>query len=222
MDEWRNVDVGRFVNVVVRGGNPVTDQSRDDYFDALFHSSAVIGLNTSAFLEAGIVGRPVLAILPPEYHENQEGTLHFRYLTDVSDGLLQASRSLDEHLPQLGAALGAAAAPHRGFVETFLRPYGLDVAATPKFASAVEELGTLRVASDRHRPSLLGRASLGAILAIGQSPKHRAWLFDEAERRYDEWQRQKGEIRSKNRRAQLTPEQQAEAEREMRAHRANP
>jgi hypothetical protein len=67
--------------------NPVTDSGARRLYDSLFHSAVVVGLNTSAFLEAGIVGRPVLAILPPEYQDNQEGTLHFRYLTDVQGGL---------------------------------------------------------------------------------------------------------------------------------------
>jgi hypothetical protein len=40
------------------GGNPVDDQSRADYFDSLYHSAAVVGLNTSAFIEAGIAQAP--------------------------------------------------------------------------------------------------------------------------------------------------------------------
>ena len=34
--------------------------ARADYFDSLYHSAVVVGLNTSAFIEAGILGRPVL------------------------------------------------------------------------------------------------------------------------------------------------------------------
>src|SRR5690606_5766746 len=49
-------------------------------FDTLYHSAAVVGLNTSAQLEAGIVGRPVLTILAPEFTGGQAGTLHFHYL----------------------------------------------------------------------------------------------------------------------------------------------
>jgi hypothetical protein len=223
MDEWRNVDVATLADVALRSANPVTEEARADYFDALFFSRAVVGLNTSAFLEAGIVGRPVLAILPTEYHDNQEGTLHFRYLTDVSGGLVRVSRSLDENEAQLRPVLAAPddAAAVRRFVETFLRPYGLDVPATPRFAAAVEALRDVRVRRGSRMPSPLGRAALNTMAAIGQSSQHRAWMFDQEERNYEEWRRRKGEIRSKNRRAGLTPEQQAEAEREMRAHRAN-
>jgi hypothetical protein len=224
LDEWRTVDVTTLPDVAVRSANPVTEHARADYFDALFYSAAVVGLNTSAFLEAGIVGRPVLAILPSEYHDNQEGTLHFRYLTDVSGGLVRVSRSLEEHEAQLRAVIAEEpdTTASRRFVETFLRPYGLDVAATPRFADAVEALQGLRVPGSGRVPSLPGRGVLKAMVVISESRAHRAWMWGPEERRRDEWRVRKGEIRSRNRRAGLTPEQQADAEREMRGHRANP
>jgi hypothetical protein len=64
----------------VWGSNPIDEVARADYFDSIFHSAAVVGLNTSAFIEAGIVGRPVLTIVVPEFVENQHGTVHFDYL----------------------------------------------------------------------------------------------------------------------------------------------
>ena len=49
----------------------------------MYYSAAVVGLNTSAFIEAAVVGKPVLTITLPEISTfNQEGTLHFRYLAD--------------------------------------------------------------------------------------------------------------------------------------------
>ena len=86
--EWEGLDLSGLGDVVLWGDNPVDDRSRDDYFDSLFHSAVVVGLNTSAFIEAGIVGRPVYTILLPEWHENQMGTVHFRYLFEAGGGLL--------------------------------------------------------------------------------------------------------------------------------------
>jgi hypothetical protein len=40
-----------------------------------------MGINTSAQIEAGLIGRPVYTVLLPEFWDNQEGTLHFAYLT---------------------------------------------------------------------------------------------------------------------------------------------
>jgi hypothetical protein len=219
MGEWDNVDLSQYRDVALYGGNPVTDQARADYYDSLFHSAVVVGLNTSAFLEAGIVGRPVLAILPPEYQDNQEGTLHFRYLTDVEGGLLRVSRTFDEHEAQLREALHGAGDRNERFIEAFLRPHGINVAATPVFADAVETLAGARVRAGLPSPSPLGRAALAAIVALDRSRRYRTWLMDEEDRRTHEWRRMKGVIRSKNRRAGLSAEEQAEAERRMRAER---
>ena len=65
----------------------------------------MVGLNTSAMIEAAIVGRPVLTVLLPEFRDNQEGTVHFHYLLDGPEALLRASRSMQEHARELAALL---------------------------------------------------------------------------------------------------------------------
>jgi hypothetical protein len=42
------------------GANPVDREARSDYYDSMYHSVAVVGVNTSALIESGIVGRPCL------------------------------------------------------------------------------------------------------------------------------------------------------------------
>ena len=146
MKEWTDVDLASERDVVLWGRNPIDADARADYFDSLYHSAAVVGLNTSAFLEAAIVGRPVYATLLPEHHENQEGTIHFHYLLQVNGGLLHTARSLDDHIGQLNAALAAPQQPcerSRRFVEAFIRPRGMTVAASPVFATEVEKLATV-------------------------------------------------------------------------------
>ena len=88
------------------GSNPIDDESRADYFDSMFHSAAVVGLNTSALVEAAIVDRPVFTILPPEFSENQEGTFHFHYLLTIGGGFLHQARSVDEHVSAAGGRAG--------------------------------------------------------------------------------------------------------------------
>ena len=105
MKAWESVDIRQWDRVALWGGNPVGEDTRNDYFDSLYHSAAVVGVNTSAFIEAAIVGRPVYTVLLPEFRENQEGTIHFHYLLHVAGGLLHASRSLDEHAAQLDELL---------------------------------------------------------------------------------------------------------------------
>lgn len=144
MDEWRGFNFAQYRDVVFWGSLPVDEKTRGDYFESLYYSAAVVGLNTSAFLEAGVVGRPVHTVVLPKYSRaNQEGTIHFHYLTSVNGGLLHVARSFEEHTAQLAGPLTHRVEhdeQSRRFTEGFIRPRGLDVAATPLFVEAVEKL----------------------------------------------------------------------------------
>jgi len=156
-------ELKRYQDVVVwppDGANPVDAGSKNDYFDSLHHSVAAVGINTSAQIEAGIVGRPVYSIRAPEYVTTQEGTLHFHYLLNEHGGLLQMASTFEEHTGALTTALDRTATDEqrlRDFVEGFVRPRGLDVAATPVLASAIEDLGRSPARAAAH-------ASIGARL----------------------------------------------------------
>jgi len=94
-------------------------------------------------IEAAILGRPVHTVLLPEFHDSQEGTVHFQYLLDGPGALLHASRSLDDHARNLAAALdGRDPDPDRSarFVQAFVRPRGIDTPATTQFVEALEQL----------------------------------------------------------------------------------
>lgn len=143
-EEWKQVDLSGFKNIAFWGEHPVDDEAKNDYFDSMYYSAAVVGLNTSAFLEAAVVGKPVHTVLDEEISkDNQEGTIHFHYLLDVNGGLLRVARTLDEHERLLAESLayeGGGDPKARGFVEGFIRPFGFSEAATPRFADAIERL----------------------------------------------------------------------------------
>jgi hypothetical protein len=146
MDEWKDVSLERFGNAVLYGRNPVSPDAQADYFDSLYHSHAVVGLVTSAFLEAAIVGRPVLTLLLPEFEMYQEGVQHFRYLMNVEGGLLRATRSIPDHLAGLAETIAQPTGRderNMRFVRAFVRPRGLDVRATPVFVEAVEAIASV-------------------------------------------------------------------------------
>jgi hypothetical protein len=143
LKEWAGVSLDGFDNVAFHGQNPIDADSKNDYFDALYYSSAVVGLVTSAFLEAAIVGRPVLTFTLPEYRMHQEEMIHFRYLTEVEGGLLRMAPDLDTHFRQLAEAValdGARDERNRRFLKAFVRPAGLEASATPAFVDALERL----------------------------------------------------------------------------------
>jgi hypothetical protein len=169
-DEWTGTSLQS--GAVLWGSNPVDEGSRADYFDSLYYSAAVVGLNTSALVEAALVGRPVLTVLAPDFRENQEGTFHFHHLLTVGGGCLSAARTLDEHVRQLSEALTTAPPPARAFVEQFIRPRGADVPATPVFVEAIETLAS-RPAPSPERPPIwmpLLRPVVYALVLAGRIP----------------------------------------------------
>ena len=146
LKEWTDVSVEAFDNVVIHGGTPIDSTSRADYFEALTFSHAVVGLCTSAFLEAAIAGRPVLTLLLPAYRMHQDGMAHFRYLLEVEGGLLHAAPEMSTHLRDLSEVLSRGAEREEKnirFLTAFVRPNGLRTPATPTFVSAVERLAAL-------------------------------------------------------------------------------
>jgi hypothetical protein len=163
---WRDADLSRFANVAIwprRSERPINPDDQADFFDSLAHSAAVVGINTTAMIEAAVVGKSVLTVLAPEFA--QESTLHFHYLLEENGGFLHVASSMDEHARQLSRILDegtADAERRRAFVESFVRPHGLDVPATPIFADAVEDLAALEV----DRPRQLWVPPLRLLLAI--------------------------------------------------------
>lgn len=148
---WQGVDVGalRGVSIWPRVGvGPVDNESKSDFFDSIHHSSAVVGVNTSALIESAIVGRPVYTMLDPRFADTQEGTLHFHHLLQANGGLLYVASSFHEHAAQLARGLRETddyASRNRRFLEGFIRPGGLDVPAAPKMVAAIETLGAKRL-----------------------------------------------------------------------------
>jgi hypothetical protein len=149
VEQWRAFDATAHDNVAVWppiGTTPNDPDFRRDFFDSLYYSAAVVGINTSAQIEAAIVGRPVLTIHSPEFAHAQEGTLHFQHLVGGSAGFVRESRSLPEHVAQLRAVVAdpvEAVERDRRFVESFIRPHGIQVAAVPVFVEAIGSLAAL-------------------------------------------------------------------------------
>jgi hypothetical protein len=162
-DQWNGVDLKEFgaAEIWPRGGElPVTEQQRNDFFDTLYHSAAIVGLNTSAQIEAAIVGRPILVLIDPDAPAAREGTLetlHFRYLSDPEHGVVEVAQTTEDHLAQLSEALRHER-PARGhkFVEEFVRPRGLDQPGAPILADVIEQGANSRARPEpATTPSLL-------------------------------------------------------------------
>jgi hypothetical protein len=142
------------------GAEPLDDAMRRQYYDSIYHSAAVVGVLTSGLIEAAIVDRPVYVLLTERYHETQTGMFHFRHLLPENGGMLHVARNYREHAAQLREALltQTTEGRNRRFVETFVRPFGLDEAASPRLVDASEALARAPVpAPARPHPGTAAR-----------------------------------------------------------------
>ena len=160
-------------------------EAQADYYDSLAHAAAVVGLNTSAFLEAAILGKPVLTLLAEEFRENQEGTLHFHYLLG-DNGLLTVARDWTTHVRQVAAAVAApeaGAARSRAFAARFLRPRGSAVPATAHWVTAVETLAaqSAPLLGSEEAPTRAARLTLSGLEAVTSLPMAGSLLRDPRE-----------------------------------------
>ena len=115
------------------------------FFECLHHSAAVVGLNTSAEIEAGIAGRPVFTVRADEdLADGQHGTLHFHYLLEENGGFVRCAPSLDTHVTDLERALtdGVDGSRIYKFITNFVRPAGRDRDVSSVLADAIEECAT--------------------------------------------------------------------------------
>jgi hypothetical protein len=170
-DQWHAVDLGGYGPVVIwprAGAAPATARNRADYFDSIFHSAGVIGINTTGEIESAIIGRSVFTILAPEFKDTQDGTLHFEHLRRVNGGLLHIADGFPDHVAQLEAALRNPTAGDercRRFVEAFVRPHGISTPATPRLVDALEALAEQSAAPPERLPFW---APLGRVLLAGR------------------------------------------------------
>jgi hypothetical protein len=114
------------------------------------NSDAVVGINTTAMLEAGALGKPVLTVLDDQLRGGQEDRFHFHHLTSVGGGLVTVASTLDQHVDHLTAILNGDcrfAEKSRHFADVFLKPPPPYDSAVSAFARAVE-----RLARQRRRP----------------------------------------------------------------------
>lgn len=174
-----DMDVSEFERVTIHprsGGMPVLEDGKADYYDSLYHCAAVVGINTSALIEAATLGKRSFTVTDPKYAKTQEGTLHFRYLTE--GGILRKASSFDEHIGQLSDELaGRNGSPDevRVFVERFVRPHGLDKAATPIVAETVLQMPGVKPHTERQSalrlPLTALLAPVAALLWLGANGK---------------------------------------------------
>jgi hypothetical protein len=139
--------------------SPHPKQEDQSLYDELHHAAVAVGLNTSAQIEASILGKPVFTFAAGDLAPGQAGTLHFYYLLQAQGGVVRYAETLEEHVSQLAPAVAGdydRAAIFR-FCEAFVRPHGSDRPVAPILAEQVVKLA----AEGREPPARRLRARLG-------------------------------------------------------------
>ena len=115
--------------------------------DAVSHSVAVVGINTTAMLEAAALGKPVLTIADNDLRAGQVERIHFHYLTCVGGGLVTVANNFQEHVDHLTALLAGDrhfTRKSKRFSKAFLRPPWPYRSSITAFERAVESLAYSR------------------------------------------------------------------------------
>lgn len=123
-----------------QGGRPDIDETRQVYFDTLYHSIAVIGINTTGFLDAAIVNKPCITLMDDQMSYGQGA--HFNYLIDA-DFIEVAKERVDVFQIAERIINGADLKKENRdkFVQNFMRPQGVDISASEVMAKALLAVG---------------------------------------------------------------------------------
>jgi len=149
-EPWQHVDLGdagaRIHPTAYPNGVLFTDTDVDTFRYSMLASSAVVGINTTAMIEAAIVRRPVLSVRDAAFTHSQEQTLHFGHLIR---GCATVADTLDEHIAQLERLLTGEPDLREAdrFVARFVRPLGMERSAMLAVCDAIEHLAAARTVS---------------------------------------------------------------------------
>jgi len=145
-EAWDGVDL-RDIEKAAVWNEPLKVQADPALYDSLYHCAGTVGLNTSAMIEAGILGKPVFTIQTTEFEGGQEQTLHFHYLLARNGGHVEVAGNLEQHIDQLRASLAqpdAGVERCRRFIASFIRPRGIDLPVAPIMVDEIEHVAQLQ------------------------------------------------------------------------------
>lgn len=126
----------------VNGEIPDTEEKIKRYNSSIYHAAAVMGVNTTAFLEVAALDRPCITLYFEKFTETQQ-LPHFHHLAD--SGFLETANGPTEAIAIVDRIINGAddlAGQRREFVKNFLKPVGSDKPSDEYFADLIERLGS--------------------------------------------------------------------------------
>ena len=144
--QWKDFDLQGLDNVIVHSNDlqvPYRGQVEEEYFSLIYFSSAVLGINTSSMVEAGVIGKPVVSMPSDFFGAKQRGTLHFRHLLET--GLIFETNNSAELYQQLQILLRPSkqtrlliAEKSNNFISQYIRPNDVTIPAARYCADAMQ------------------------------------------------------------------------------------
>jgi hypothetical protein len=138
---WKDFNAENVVIWPKTGGMPDLPEAKMGYFHTLYHGEAVVGISTTAFLEAAVIDRPCLTLMTDTFrYAHRMG--HFQYLLDAD--FLEKAVSHEDASDKLAAILNGAdvkADNRHRFVRDFVRPKGVEMPVFPIMANILESIG---------------------------------------------------------------------------------
>jgi hypothetical protein len=120
------------------GEIPDTEEKRARFYNSIYHAMAVVGVNTTAFLESSALDKPCITIHTKRFGETQR-LPHFHHLAEAD--FLETANGSDQLVDLIGnikAGVDARSRQRRAFVENFLRP--CNPSAVEAYVEVVEEI----------------------------------------------------------------------------------
>ena len=137
--DWGSIEKSNVVIWPPGGDVPDMPSSQQNYFNTLFYSECVAGVNTSAMVEAAIVDKPCVTILTEQYRQTQTGRGHFYHLLNAD--YMEIAQGFDASakiIADLLSGMDSRALHRKDFVHSFLRPNGLRKNVSDLFVHAIE------------------------------------------------------------------------------------
>ncbi|GJQ35136.1 MAG: hypothetical protein JETCAE01_11460 [Anaerolineaceae bacterium] len=126
------------------GELPDTEQKRLMFYNSIHYSIAVVGVNTTAFLESSALDRPCITIISKEYGETQQ-LVHFHHLEE--GGFLEKAKDAENVAGIVGRILEGTDvlfAQRREFVKNFIMPLESKRSSIEVYADLIERFGSKR------------------------------------------------------------------------------
>lgn len=124
------------------GELPDTEEKRRMFYNSIYHSVAVVGVNTTAFLEASAIDKPCVTIISQEYGETQQ-LVHFHHLAEGK--FLEIAKQVEDVadiVGQIVEGIDTRVVQRREFVKNFIKPLEMEKSAVETYADLIERLGS--------------------------------------------------------------------------------